>query len=251
MTRRQLRAALAAGALRRVRRDRYVVDGIPDTEERALAAGGRLDCVSLLRDLGVFALADTRLHVQIEIGASRLPRAGHSVRRHWRDSVSPRGDLCADVVEALAQACRCQSPRFAIATIDSAWHLGLVGPEIADVFALLPARFAVLRRHLDRRAESGSESIMRVLLRRRGCHVEVQRRIPNVGRVDLVVDGWLIIECDSRAHHSGVDQQVADRRRDLAAAAQGYTTLRILAEDILYRTDHVLRAVDALLATRA
>lgn len=251
MTRRELRGALASGVLRRIRRDRYVWDGTPETEERALGAGGRLDCVSLLHDLGVFVQTDDTLHVQIESGASRLSRADSLVRRHWRSSAAPRGDLCADPVEAIAQAIRCQQPRFAVATLDSAWHLGVVDAELSEVFALLPARYAVLRPHLDRRAESGPESIARILFRRRGFDVEVQRVIPGVGRVDLVVDGWLIVECDSRAHHSGVAQQVADRRRDLEAAAQGYATLRILAEDILYRPERVLRAVDGLVAARA
>jgi very-short-patch-repair endonuclease len=40
-----------------------------------------------------------------------------------------------------------------------------------------------------------------------------------VGRVDFLVEGWLIIECDSKAHHEGWDKQRRDRRRDLAAAA--------------------------------
>jgi hypothetical protein len=42
---------------------------------------------------------------------------------------------------------------------------------------------------------------MRLLLRALGHRAEVQVRIAGVGRVDLVVDGWLIVECDSRAYH--------------------------------------------------
>ena len=74
---------------------------------------------------------------------------------------------------------------------------------------------------------------MRLILRSLGLAVEIQVTIDGVGRVDMVVDGWLIIECDSRAHHEGWDAQQRDRRRDLAAAALGYTTIRPLAEDIL------------------
>ena len=89
---------------------------------------------------------------------------------------------------------------------------------------------------------------MRLLLRGLGCHVDVQVAIRGVGRVDLVVDGWLIVECDSKAYHEGWEKQKEDRRRDLAAAARGYTTVRILAEDVLYRRDLVLERMKAVLA---
>ncbi|WP_054680942.1 DUF559 domain-containing protein [Microbacterium sp. No. 7] len=66
--------------------------------------------------------------------------------------------------------------------------------------------------------------------------------------MDFVVDGWLIVECDSKAHHEGWDRQREDRRRDLAAAALGYTTIRPLAEDLFHRPDIVLAAVRGLVA---
>ena len=92
---------------------------------------------------------------------------------------------------------------------------------------------------------------MRLLLRSQGWGVEVQVEIDDVGRVDLVVDGWLIIECDSEQFHSGWDAGRRDRRRDLAAAALGYTTLRPIAEDIMYHPDRVLAAVRAAVDHRA
>jgi very-short-patch-repair endonuclease len=156
--------------------------------------------------------------------------------------------VAAPLVEALVQACRCQPPRDAIATLDSALHLGLVDSrDIAEVFARLPQRFGVLRQLIDARAESGPETIMRLLLRSLGRHVEVQVQLDGVGRVDLIVDGWLIVECDSRAFHEGWEAQKRDRRRDIAAAGLGYTTIRPMAEDILYRRDEVLAALKDIL----
>ena len=75
--------------------------------------------------------------------------------------------------------------------------------------------------------------------------------ISGVGRVDFVVDGFLIIECDSRQFHEGWEKQRADRRRDLAAAARGYFTLRVLAEDLLHPPEAVEEAVRGLLGARA
>lgn len=89
---------------------------------------------------------------------------------------------------------------------------------------------------------------MRLLLRGLGAEVQVQVRIEGVGRVDLVVDGWLIVECDSRAFHEGWEAQKRDRARDIAAAALGYTTVRPLAEDILYRMPSVVELMKAIVA---
>ncbi|WP_239453251.1 MULTISPECIES: type IV toxin-antitoxin system AbiEi family antitoxin domain-containing protein [Microbacterium] len=252
LSREATRSLVRTGRLLRLRNGRYALPGIHPALLQAGRLGGRLDCVSLLHTLGVFVHTHDRLHVQIDMGASRLPPRSHAVVAHWRATSRERGTLAADLIEALAQACRCQSLRNAIATLDSAWHLGLVDEAgIAAVFELLPRRYRRLRRLLDPRSESGPETIMRLMLRGLGCHIEVQVKIAGVGRVDFVVDGWLIVECDSRAHHEGWASQKHDRRRDLAAAALGYTTIRPIAEDILYRREEVLTALRSTLSRPA
>lgn len=151
--------------------------------------------------------------------------------RHWRATEAHPDDALTPWVEALVQAVLCQTPRAAIATLDSAWHLGIVGEaEIAEIFHTLPRAYRRLRPLLDRRAESGTETLVRLLLRGLGIRPELQVSIDGVGRVDLVVDGWLIIECDSREHHSSWEAVRADRRRDAVAAALGYTTVRLLGQ---------------------
>ncbi len=251
LTRRRMREQVAQGRLIRVRRGRFVPGGTPAALVRTGRLGGRLDCVSLLTACGVFVRERHGLHVQFERGSSRLPPREPDITPHWRASNTAPARLASDIVDALIQACRCQSPRDALATLDSAWHHRLIDEtDVAEVFARLPSRFRRLRGLLDRRAESGPETLMRLMLRALGCHVEVQVSIAGVGRVDLVVDGWLIVECDSRAHHKGWRAQKRDRRRDLAAAALGYTTVRPIAEDILGDPERVLAAMKAILARR-
>ncbi len=76
-----------------------------------------------------------------------------------------------------------------------------------------------------------------------GRAVELQVEFRDVGFVDLVVDGWLVIECDSRSFHSDWKDRLKDYRRDLALAQQGYCVLRLTAEDILYSPENVLAAI--------
>lgn len=251
-SRREIDRELAQGRLIRVRKGTFVPGGCPAPLLEAARHGGRLDCVSLLRARGIFVLdREGPVHIQMDRGTTRAEPRSADVVRHWRKTRAVRAALHADLIEALAQACRCQEPRAALATLDSAWHLGLIGEgDLTEVFRRLPQRYGALRPLLDRRSESGSETMMRLLLRTLGVTFELQVVIVGVGRVDFLVDGWLIIECDSEAHHAGWDAQRRDRRRDLAAAALGYTTLRPIAEDIMHDPGRVLRAVRGLLAAR-
>lgn len=134
-----------------------------------------------------------------------------------------------------------------MATLDSVLHLGiLTWDEVRDVFTHLPARYRPLLRLVDGIAESGPETLVRLMLRQLGLRYEAQVEIAGVGRVDFVVEGWLIIECDSKEFHEGWAKQRRDRKRDLAAARLGFVTLRPLAEDVMYRPEEVLDALRGL-----
>lgn len=258
---RDITAAVRENRLIRGRRDNYLPGGTPEEIVRAVRVGGRLTCLSLLVLLGVFVLANDTLHVHVPENASRL-RSPHARGRrleardhrgvilHWtRLSLSPGVSASVSIIDALSHAVRCQPPRAAIATIDSALRLGLLPSwQLGDVFELLPARFAVLARLVDPRSESGPETLMRLLLRALPCTAEIQVRLDGIGRVDFLVDGWLIIECDSVEFHVSREQFEADRERDLRAAIRGFTTFRPTANMIMHRPDEVLAAVRALLA---
>jgi very-short-patch-repair endonuclease len=152
-----------------------------------------------------------------------------------------------DIVDALVQSTSCQEPRAAVATLDSAIKLGLIRVSDLDViFARVPPRRRVLQRLVDGRAESGPETFLRLMALALGFSVELQVKIDGVGRVDLVLDGWLVVECDSEAHHSGWESQKRDRRRDLALAERGMVSVRPVAEDIMYRPHVVIAALRGL-----
>ena len=251
-TSRRLTAEVRAGTIRRARENIYLDSDADADCAAACEVGGRLTCVSELERWGVFVLDGTgALHVDVPSTSSRLRTSTRDVRLHWSRR-APNGWASVDIVDALVDAVLCQSVRAAIATLDSALHQRLIGDaELDEVFAALPRRLRILRRHLDRRAESGAESLMRLILCRLGCRVASQRHIEGVGRVDFLVDGWLIVECDSEAHHSAWKQRKKDLRRDRAAAARGFVTYRALAEDIFWHPDEQVAAIRGLRAARA
>lgn len=261
MTRRTIARRLASGELIRVRRDRYVHPDAPEPLKDAVRIGGRLTCLSLLQLNGVFVFTNERVHVHALAGASRLrsanrsvprlePRAVRSQRLHWLPLLEPDAATGARVsfVDAVVQAVHCLPPRHAVATIDSALNLGLVSQDDLDaIFGAMPRRFWVLRGLIDGRAQSGPETLVRLILCALGCEVELQASFDRVGFVDIVVDDWLVIECDSRQFHSDWQQQVKDRNRDLVMASYGYVTMRLTAADIMYRPADVLAALRGLL----
>ncbi len=256
---RQITRAVQDGTLLRIRRDRYTTASRHRIDE-AVRIGGRLGCVSLLAVLGVFVLDGSLLHVHVEHTMSRMRSLqdrsrtyGAADRRgtqlHWSPLHHEPTLGVVGIADALAQAVRCESARAAVATVDSILHLGLMTMvELQDLFRLLPRRYAPVLALADATAESGPETYMRLILRQLGLRYRTQVMIPTVGRVDFLVEGWLIIECDSRAHHEGWAKQRSDRRRDLAAAARGLTTLRPLAEDLLFDSARVVSAVRGIVA---
>ena len=78
--------------------------------------------------------------------------------------------------------------------------------------------------------------------------MKVQPEIRGVGWVDLRV-GRLLIECDSKAHHTGPANYQNDRRRDRQALLGRWLTMRITYDDVLYGWDEVLADVRAIAAT--
>jgi very-short-patch-repair endonuclease len=249
LSRRQITRELSGGSLVRARNDVYVAVSAPDAMKTASRVGGLVGCVSALALWDVFVQERHGVHAHLRTnGVIRGPDDG--VVRHWGRlirAVHPRS-LVVEPLDALRQAVICQSPRAAIASVDSALNKGIVRQdELDELFAAIPARRRVILPHIDGRAEAGTETLVRLMVRALGGHVELQVRIRDVGRVDMIVDGWLVIECDSRAYHSDWQTQLEDRRRDLALAERGYVSIRPAAEDILYRPEVVVEAIAGML----
>jgi hypothetical protein len=259
-TDRMLTSAVRMGHLLRVRRDHYA---LPDTDRhviRAVRVGGRLACVSTLRYSGVFGFdTGTHIHLRKQASRSRSPRSRavpltphnrEGARLHWRPLIdeSDGTEFSVGLVDALAQVIRCNDPWHAIASIDNALFLRrITEAELTAVFGHLPEMFAALRPQLDGRSEAGQETVLRCAFRAAGLEPELQVDLPGVGRVDLVLEGRLIVEADSRQAHDGWELHVRDRDRDIDAARLGYMSLRPAYNRTMYATADVVEAAVQLL----
>jgi very-short-patch-repair endonuclease len=150
---------------------------------------------------------------------------------------------------AIEHAFACAPAELVIASCDSALQQRLVRP--ADLVALgtrLPPRLARHLEECDGRAQSGAESLVRIRLRRRGLRVEVNRRVDDVGKVDLIVEGRLVIETDGREFHDDPSQFAEDRRRDRVLAGRRYRVLRFTQQQVLHSWPECEAAILAALA---
>ena len=153
-----------------------------------------------------------------------------------------------DPVTAVAHATRCLPRRDALVVVDAALRQRLVtrGELRAAVSRWDPGGAGWVLDHADDRAESVLESVLRFLLLQAGLRCfEPQVRLPGVGRVDLLLEGWLVLEADGRAHHSDRADFLRDRDRLAGAGAGGHVTLRFGYEDLVNRPDRVVKVIRA------
>lgn len=118
--------------------------------------------------------------------------------------------------------------------------------DVRDAVSCHPKRVRELLERCDGRAESGTESLARLRLRRRHLKVTPQVVIPGVGRVDLVVGNRLVIEVDSWAHHSSYEAYEHDRYRDLVLGELGYLVIRLTYRRVMHDWASAERSVMAM-----
>lgn len=244
-------AAFARSGHARVVRRCWLAAGARSDAVRAVELGGALAAGSALRAQDVWVSHDNGLCVAVPQSASRLPelREGETRIRQRDFARAPGAPWRVPTLTALAQLARSEEVPHVVASIDNALHVGAISAHQLDqLFAALPRRFRRMRRLLDARAESGLESILRVALVLAGLRVEVQVVIRGVGRVDLVVNGWLVIETDGDSWHSTRSQRERDRARDAALVLRGMRQHRFGHDQIMDDLEGCVEVVRTLLA---
>jgi very-short-patch-repair endonuclease len=102
---------------------------------------------------------------------------------------------------------------------------------------------------VDRGADSLLETLARTYFRQAGIAVQTQVYLERVGYVDLLLEGWLVVELDGR-HHADWKQVKKDHRRNNESAVQGYTALRYYYSDVVYHPEAMVNEVLSVLARR-
>lgn len=244
----------------RVRRDHYARPGLDQHTLEAVRVGGRLACVSAAAELGLFAFDHSHTHLHLDRYASRLrspqtrfrplaelPRDG--VQLHWWPLINTAdgNEFCVGVRDALVQILRCQEPRFALAALDLALHERRIRFRDLDaIFSRVPVSKQYLRLQINARSEAGQETVLRELILDAGLRCEIQVSIQGVGRVDLLVEGCVVVEADSQGFHKEWEQHIRDRTRDLLLAERGYLSLRVLYQHIMFEPETVIAAIRRL-----
>lgn len=253
MTPRMIARRVHDGRLIRVRRGHYATPQVDDATQRAVRVGGRLACVTELRNRGVWVLDDDRVHVHVPANAARLrsPDDRHVRRRpddechvHWGPLLDPGGATASHVSarDALAQALGCLDRRAAQASVDSAVRLGVV--RRSDIARIARERPGLEPLRADPSAESGLETIVREVVRELGLAVTTQVWFAPEIRVDMLIEGWVVVETDGAEFHDAT-VTTKDRRRDAYLASRGRTVLHFRYAQVVFELPSVTAAIIA------
>lgn len=256
-----LASEVASGSIIRVRRGWYALPHADAELVRAVRVGGRLACVSAARFYGWATPEHPCLHVSVAANASRLRVAGDErsahppghvpgVVVHWQASPSqPTGTrLVTSRRETIRQIALCQPPEYTVVACDSFLHAEpLEAAELEDWLAELPATVLAELQSRSDLCHSFLESIGRIRLANAGITGDHQVQIRGVGRVDLLIDGWLVIEWDGLEHHDNARAHDEDCRRDAVLATMGYRCLRFTYTLVVNHWHLVYAAIRATL----
>nr|WP_284329319.1 DUF559 domain-containing protein [Demequina litorisediminis] len=84
-----------------------------------------------------------------------------------------------------------------------------------------------------------------------GMRVTLQQWFEGIGRVDMVVEGRVVVECDGREYHSDDRAFSRDRWRDRRLLALGLPVMRFTYADAVFHPELLVQDVKRLLATRS
>ncbi|RRD05439.1 hypothetical protein EII34_06825 [Arachnia propionica] len=246
MSRREFDDAVAVGNLKRLDRCHYALPEAEADVVSAVTAGAALACASVLRLHGLDTWNDTDLHLQ-------LPRYGRRTRPIPEGAlICERGEatsrhLAQSLDQALVSMARHHTTEQLVVALDSALQCRL--RTRAELHSLLQGAGRRVNQALQLAtgtAESPLESVLRFRLARSRIRSAPQVVIPGVGRVDLLVEGRMILEADGRQWHQDPNSFDNDRRRDREALLRGYVTLRVTHRQLMEEwpsTLHTIRAV--------
>lgn len=266
-SRASVRRLLDAGVIVRVCHGWVGLRTAPRAAVTAILLGGKVTGTTALASMGVWDGLDRRIHVHIpahshgrshtaltplsRFAAERFPREG--VVRHWLSETypDPWGPVWrVSTVDALIRAAHDVPEEQFIACVESALNTGALSrAALPELYAGLPRRLEHTRDSLEPRSESGLETTARLRFSTFVKKIEVQVWVDGIargggrGRVDQLLDDWLVIELDGDEFHDAAE----DRRRIGALVRAGYRCHRFGYHDIIHSWEQTEATVRELL----
>ncbi|GAB3651308.1 hypothetical protein GCM10027591_08690 [Zhihengliuella somnathii] len=230
----------------RVRRGILVHRDAPPDLRLAATLGGALTCASAATFYRLWVRdPPEQAHIAFTRG-QRVPRTVNAHRRYSDQAISRTAVL--PLAEVCAHALTCLGPAGAISLVESAIILHrLDAGEIRRFLGNRHGRALALLGQVRGGAGSLLEVEMRLMLDELGVRYTAQCRLPGIGRVDFLVEGFLIIETDGWAFHGSRDQWRTDMDRTTRGIVDGYVTLRFRAEQLWHRSEEVRATILAVL----
>ena len=243
----RIRAAVAAGEIRRLRHGVVALPGARADFVAAVLANGMLTCASAAPFHGIWRLHEpARLHLLCAHGAApgMVIHRGSLVPPEYPRPV-------AGLTDTLLHALRCLPPVDAAVMVESALLQGRTSLDYLR--QRLPgnrngAARAVLEL-VDGTADSAIEVVARLLFRSQGIYTQTQVHLPGIGVVDFLLEGFLIVEIDGSTHLERA-QVKKDRGRNNASILTGYAVLRYGYHDVVYNPQKVIDEVWQVLRGR-
>ena len=253
------RDVLAAGAteteLRQAVRSGYVLQpdrgllAMAGADPELVAAGiahGLLTCASAAPKYGLWQLRPaTQPHYWQNNGRGTARCISHRLAL----TQQPQHRTLAALPDILLHALLCLPELESLVMVECAYNRGDIEP--AHLSRHLNGRRCGKARNVLSKVERGADSLLetlaRVLFTDAGIATETQVWIDGIGRVDFLLEGFLIVEIDGIAFHLESRQFKKDRRRDNAATRQGLPVLRFFYDDVVYAPESVLAQVREVL----
>lgn len=243
----KIQRAVETGSLIKVARSWVAVPGVERRIVTALSMRGRVGGATALESYGIWVKSTGETWVAVKPG-THYASAESGIRIfQCVFTIDHTAPWRVSVVDALAQYCRRVSRNEAVAAIDCALQKRLLERrEIRLLSDRLPRRCRSWLRRVNGKAESGLESILRLACEDEGWSVEIQ--VPfRGGRLDIVVNGWLVIEVDGSQFHDVGEQARKDRKRNTQLVRAGYRWHRFSYADVVHRLEETIDVIRILL----
>lgn len=241
-----LRRVVRAGVLQ-PERGLYALPTAAGSEVDLLRRRCLLTCVSAAPFYALWTVerpSDPHVHHRRGTTAGPVQHGGLLLAPHPLRPVAALGDV-------LIHALRCLPPHHALVMVECAVQRGDM--TVGFLRERLPGRRNGRAREVlmwvDRGADSMLETLARTRFRQAGISVETQVFIDGVGYVDLLLEGWLVVELDGR-HHSEWAQVKKDQRRNNRSVIEGFAVLRYYYADVVHGHERMVAEVLAVLAGR-